>query len=91
MPQHRRGHLNGCLAAIGLALTLGAPGALAQGTVKIGAIYPLSGNAASAGTSAKHPAEPRAKTSSPSQPAGHAVPSAARAGCSPACRSRFWH
>ena len=37
-------------AAISLALT---GGALAQATVKIGAIFPFSGNAASAGSHAK--------------------------------------
>ena len=49
--QHRRRHLAQWLAAAGLALLPSA--GFAQSTVKIGAIYPLSGNAASAGTSAK--------------------------------------
>ena len=39
-------------SALALAATT-ATATLAQGTVKIGAIYPLSGNAASAGNSAK--------------------------------------
>ncbi len=52
MTLHRRRHLGQWLAVAGLALGLPA-GAIAQETVKIGAIYPLSGNAASAGTSAK--------------------------------------
>ncbi len=44
----------GKLAAASLVLaTVAAPAALAQDKVKIGAIYPLSGNAASAGNSSK--------------------------------------
>ena len=39
--------------ALAAVLSATAPGADAQETVKIGAIYPLSGNAASAGTSTK--------------------------------------
>ncbi|NBS03215.1 MAG: hypothetical protein EBS72_14045, partial [Rhizobiales bacterium] len=41
------------LAGAALVLGLGLTGAFAQNTVKIGAVYPLSGNAASAGASAK--------------------------------------
>ncbi|MDB5592064.1 ABC transporter substrate-binding protein [Enterovirga sp.] len=48
---HRRAQLAGWLTAAAFAVLPGV--ATAQSTVKIGAIYPLSGNAASAGTSAK--------------------------------------
>ena len=41
------------IAAAALTFALCTGGALAQNTVKIGAVYPLSGNAASAGASAK--------------------------------------
>ena len=41
------------MAGAALVLGLGLTGAFAQNTVKIGAVYPLSGNAASAGASAK--------------------------------------
>lgn len=58
MPMDRRRHLKFWLAAAGLAVALpagllGSSPTFAQSTVKIGAIYPLSGNAASAGTFAK--------------------------------------
>src|SRR5947208_17033256 len=46
-------HLLGLLCAASISFGLATPTSAQQKTVKIGAIYPLSGNAASAGVHAK--------------------------------------
>src|ERR1043166_3556678 len=46
-------HVAGLLCAAAVSIVVAGPAAAQQKTVKIGAIYPLSGNAASAGVHAK--------------------------------------
>src|ERR1700709_1199074 len=46
-------HVVGLLCAASISAALAAPALAQQKTVKIGAVYPLSGNAASAGVHAK--------------------------------------
>jgi len=67
------------LAAALLALLIGAPAHAAE-TVKIGVIYPLSGNAASAGNSAKDAIEAGAEIVNGAHPELKGLPLAETAG-----------
>ncbi len=61
-------HIVGLLSAAAMSVALAGAAAAQDKTVKIGAIFPLSGNAASAGVHARRRSKPRSRSSTAAIP-----------------------